>query len=143
MPIIGFNFTKINVERKEGAAGKVSIKNNVTIKDVEETNLAFGKEKQNALKILFEFASKYEPKIGSILIEGNLMFMGESKKVKEILNGWSKDKKIPKDAMSAILNNILTRCNIQALILSQDVNLPPPIPLPKVQADATDKGYIG
>jgi hypothetical protein len=143
MPIIGFNFTKINVERKEGATGKINIKNNVTIKDVDETDLALGKEKQKALKISFEFTSKYEPKIGTILIEGNLMFMGESKKVKEIMDGWSKDKKIPKDVMSNILNNILTRCNIQALILSQDVNLPPPIPLPKVQADVTDKGYIG
>lgn len=143
MPIIGFNFTKINVERKEGAAGKVSIKNNVTVKGVEETNLALGKEKQNALKILFEFTSKYEPKIGNILIEGDLMFMGETKKVKEIMDNWSKNKKIPKDVMGNILNTILTRCNIQALILSQDVNLPPPIPLPKVQPDATEKGYIG
>ena len=143
MPIIGFNFTKINAERKEGAAGKVSIKNNVTIKSVNQENLALGKEKQNALRISFEFTSKYEPKIGGILIEGNLMFMGESKKIKEIMDGWSKNKKIPKDIMSNILNNILTRCNIQALILSRDVNLPPPEPLPKVQPDAADKEYIG
>ncbi len=59
--------------------------------------------------------------------------MAEDKQVKEILKSWSKDKKISKDIMSNILNNVLVKCNIQALILSQYMNLPPPIPLPKVQ----------
>jgi len=37
--------------------------------------------------------------------------------------------------MSEILNIILTRCNIQALILARDINLPSPIPLPKVKVE--------
>ena len=43
-------------------------------------------------------------------------------------------QKLPRVAISPILlNSILNKCNVQALILSQDINLPPPIPLPKVQ----------
>ena len=46
--------------------------------------------------------------------------------------------------MAGLLNTILTKCNVQALILSQEVNLPPPIPMPKVQiAQQTEKNYIG
>jgi hypothetical protein len=41
--------------------------------------------------------------------------------------------------MENILNSILTKCNIQALILSQDVNLPSPIPLPKVRQEPEAK----
>ena len=46
--------------------------------------------------------------------------------------------------MTTLLNALLAKCNVQALILSQDVNLPPPIPLPKVQLNEPQKDtYIG
>ncbi|MBI2659814.1 hypothetical protein HYX07_01495 [Candidatus Woesearchaeota archaeon] len=71
--------------------------------------------------------------------------MEEQKKAKEILGNWKKDKKLPKEMMAGLLNTILTKCNVQALILSQQVNLPPPIPLPKVQVQQqqAEKNYIG
>ena len=141
--IVGFNFNKINVERKDMIKGKISISNNVSIKNIEEKDLALGKEKQNALKFTFEFDSKYEPNIGDIILGGDILFVGDAKKAKEILDSWKKDKKIPKDVMTSVLNTVLTKCNIQALILSQEVNLPPPIPLPKVKRETEDKGYIG
>ena len=80
MTILGFNFTKINVERKEAMKGKLNIKNNVTIKDIKEVDLPVGKDKQKALKFIFEFSSEYEPQVGSILLGGDLMLMEETKK---------------------------------------------------------------
>ena len=142
MTIVGFDFTKIDAEKKGPVKGKININNNVTIKNVEEQNLNLGKEKQNALKFVFEFIAKYEPDMGSIKLEGNVIYMADSKKIKEILDGWKKDKKLAKDISTGILNTVLTRSNVQALILSQNINLPPPIPLPKVQVDQ-EKGYIG
>ncbi|HLC50192.1 MAG TPA: hypothetical protein VJI97_02085 [Candidatus Nanoarchaeia archaeon] len=130
--IVGFSFTKITAEKNESAKGKIDINNNVSIKDVVEDNLSLGKEKQTALKFSFEFVSKYEPNLGKIAIEGNLLYMTDAKKAKEILASWKKDKKVAQEIMAGLLNTVLTKCNIQALILSQDVNLPPPIPLPKV-----------
>ena len=143
--IVGFGFTKLSAERKESAKGKIDINNNVTIKNVEEDNLSFGKDKQqNVLRFIFEFTSKYEPNIGNILFEGELLYMEEQKKAKEILVSWKKDKKLPKEIMAGLLNTILTKSNIQALILSQEINLPPPIPLPKVQmTEQSEKNYIG
>jgi len=142
MVIVGFNFNEIKAERKSAPSGKVSIKNNVAIKDVAEQELSLGKAKQNSLKFTFEFTAKYEPDIGNIGLIGDVIYMEEEKKVKEILKSWKKDKKVPGDVMTNILNNVLTKCNIQALILSQEVNLPPPIQLPRVQPKP-DKEYIG
>jgi hypothetical protein len=113
--------------------GKINVSNNVTISKVEEKKLAIGNDKQKVLAFTFEFVSKYEPNIGSIKFTGDVLFMDDSKKVKEILDGWEKDKKLPKEIMPGILNTALNKCNIQALILSEQINLPPPIPLPKVQ----------
>ena len=39
MTVIGFSFTKMLIEKKSPVKGKVSINNNVGIRDVEETKL--------------------------------------------------------------------------------------------------------
>jgi len=144
--IVGFGFTKLSAEKNEAAKGKIDINNNVSIKDVQEDSFNLGKDKQqNVLKFTFEFTSKYEPNVGTMLFEGELLYMEEPKKVKELFNSWKKDKKLPKELMADLLNTILTKCNVQALILSQEINLPAPIPLPKVQVaqQEGEKGYIG
>ncbi|MEK6828098.1 MAG: hypothetical protein AABX78_01995 [Nanoarchaeota archaeon] len=142
--IVGFGFTKLSAEKKEAAKGKIDINNNVSIKDIKEDSFSFGSNKQNVIKFIFEFTSKYEPSVGNILFEGELLYMEDPKNTKEILTSWKKDKKIPKEIMGGLLNTILTKCNVQALILSQEVNLPPPIPMPKVQLQQqADKNYIG
>jgi len=142
--IVGFGFTKLSAEKGEIAKGKIDINNNVSIKDIQEDNFSLGKDKQqNVLRFIFEFVSNYEPKVGKILFEGELLYLEEQKKAKELLNSWKKDKKLPKELMEGMLNTILTKCNVQALILSQQVNLPPPIPLPKVQMTVPEKSYIG
>ena len=141
--IVGFGFTKLSAQRTEAAKGKIDINNNVSIKDVEEADISLGKDKQNVARFKFEFTSKYEPSVGDILFEGEILYMDDPKKIKELLSDWKKEKKVPKELMAGLLNTILTKCNIQALILSQEVNLPAPIPLPKVQIAPPDRNYIG
>lgn len=133
MPVVGMQFSKIVVEKFAPVKGKIQVNNNVVLKDVEKTDLSIGPSKQSALKFHFEFTAKYEPKIADIILTGFVTFMEKPETVKEILDSWKKDKKIPKDTMSNILNTVLSRCNIEAMLLSREVNLPPPIPLPKIQ----------
>jgi hypothetical protein len=134
MVIIGSSFTKINVEKKASVKGKINISNSAAIKSVEEYPLP-AKTNQKGLKFTFGFVSKYEPKIAEINIEGNVILLVDAKKGEEVLNGWKKDKKIPKEIMTPILNTALTKSNIQALILSQEMGLPAPIPLPKIKIE--------
>ena len=142
--IVGFGFTKLNAQKGQPSKGKIDINNNVSIKDVREDSFSLGGEKsQDVIRFIFEFTSKYEPNVGSILFEGEVLYMEDPKKAKEILSNWKKDKKLPKEIMPGLLNTILTKCNIQALILSQEINLPPPIPLPKVQVQQAEKDYTG
>jgi hypothetical protein len=135
MAIVGFNFSKISVERKATPSGKVSINNNVAIKNVDKTDLSLGKSKQAGLKFTFEFKVNYEPKIGQIILEGDVLDLEEEKMVTDTVAEWKKSKKIPQGMMRAVLNTILSRSNIQALILSREINLPSPIPLPRVNAN--------
>ncbi|HJX06037.1 MAG TPA: hypothetical protein VJ461_04950 [Candidatus Nanoarchaeia archaeon] len=131
MTVIGFSFTKMLVEKTNPVKGKVSINNNVGIKELEETKLNINTNKK-ALKLNFEFSSVYEPNIGKILLEGEVIYLIDKERAEDVVKNWKKNKKIEQEMMTNVLNQVLTKCNIQALILSKDMNLPPPIPLPKV-----------
>jgi hypothetical protein len=144
MTIVGFNFTKINAE-KRNAGGKINISSNVTIKTVEESKLNFGNKTQTPLVFNFEFVCKYEPDVGHIMLEGEVISLENEKSAKEVVKLWKKDKKkVAPEIMQPVFNTILSRSNIEAVILSRDMNLPSPIPLPKVESKQPKaEDYIG
>ena len=140
MPIVGFNFLKINAEKKNKVPeGKVNIANDVSIKDVEETN--FGKNK--GIRFTYYFCSNYSPDLGKIELEGDIFFADKEKIIKDIISSWEKNKKVPEDITMNILDFLLVKCNTQSIILSKELNLPPPIPFPKIDRAKTGKEYIG
>jgi len=132
MTVVSFNITKMLAEKKKLAKGKIDIKNNVTIKNVSESKLAID-PKRVALKFDFEYVAKYEPELGVIEISGETIFLAEKQVAVETIKIWNKDKKISGDFVNSLMNHILAKCNVQAVILSKDINLPAPIPLPRIK----------
>lgn len=132
MAIVSFTFTKLLAEKKEGRNEKITINNNVSIANVEEHSLPIGSQKQDSLKISFLFTTQYDPGFGTIELHGNLIYLGDAKELKEVLANWDKNKKLPTEIMTDVLTSVLNKCNIQALIMSRDVQLPPPVPMPRV-----------
>ena len=76
---------------------------------------------------------EYEPKAGKILFLGHILLLDKPDMIKKIGDSWKKDKKLPEVLFERLLNSIFAKCNIKALALSQEVNLPPHIPLPQVR----------
>ncbi len=132
MPIVGFNFDRIGAKKDNKITGKVQAKNSINITAVEQEKLSITSS-DDILKFNFEFKAAFEPKIGAIQINGHILYMDEPKKIEEIMKAWKKDKSIPKNLAPLIMNTALSKCNVKALTLSQDVNLPPHIRLPVVQ----------
>jgi len=131
MPIVGFNFDKITVEKTGKITGKLDIKQSTGIKRIEQEKLLLGTPEQ-VLKFGFEYKIDYD-KIGEILLLGHVLYLEEPKKIKLILDQWKKDKKVDREIMQQVINTILFKCTIKALNLAQEVGLPPPIKLPMVQ----------
>ena len=133
MTIIGFSYTKIHVERKKMMKGSINIRNHAQVKNLETVDISLGPKKQ-ALKFSFTFTTEYKPDLAEILLEGEIISLETEERAKEMLKIWKKDKKLPDQMITPILNDILNKCSIQALILSRELNLPAPIQLPKVAA---------
>jgi hypothetical protein len=134
MPIIGLNFDKIGAKKDNKITGKIQIKNNVDIKNVEQEKLSVSSS-DDILKISFEFKSSYEPEVGAIQLNGHILYMDDPKKIDGIMEEWKKNKSLGKEISPLIINSILAKCNIKALILSQDINLPPHVRLPALKAN--------
>lgn len=132
MTIVGFNFIKVKAEKKNPAKGKININNTIKVTDIKESDLSLDKSKMG-LKVEVEFVSSYDPDIGSISLTGEVLLIEDSKKAGLIVKSWKDKKVLPQDSTTSILNVALTKSNVEALILSQLVNLPPPVQLPKVQ----------
>lgn len=142
--IIGFGFSKISVERKKVPAGEMKVNNNVQIKTLDKAEIAGPKKENTGLKAAFEFKTVYEPAIGEIVIEGELVLLEPAKVAEEALKQWKKDKSITKELIREVMDTILSKATVESVVLSREIGLPPPIPVPKV-SDATPQKqqYIG
>ena len=143
MPVVGFNFDRILVEKMNPIKKGIQVKNNMSIKNVEQQELLLGDKKEDVLKFSFEFSSNYEPKIGLVSIKGHILFLDKPEDIKKIMADWKKKKNIPQSLTAHLLNMVLMRCNVKTLILSQEVNLPPHIRLPTINPKSKSSEYIG
>ncbi len=145
MGIVSFTFDKMSAEKIGKITDKVNINHNFNIKHVEKTTINLQGNKP-VLKLFFDFAVNYEPNIGNIQMNGNLVYLDKEEELKKLEDQWKKQKTLPVGITSLVANTILTKANIKALILSQEVNLPPQIHLPKVtpkDEEVRKEDYIG
>ncbi len=140
--IVGFNLTKVNVEKKKPVRGKIRINHDLQIHSVTEQPLPL-KEKRQALVIDFLFSILYEPGIGEAVIGGNVLYFDDAKKMEHVLSQWKQHKQLTADVSVEVLNVIMSKCNIKILALSQELNLPAHLPLPHIAQREDPRQYIG
>ena len=132
MKIIGFNFSKIAIEKKGNFIKAPEVKTSMDISNIKEVQSELFKSKETALEIKFVYGIKYSPEIAELNFEGNLMLLVDSKEAKEIIKKW-KAKDIPEDLKLIVFNTILRKSNIKALQLEDELNLPIHFQLPSLK----------
>ncbi len=130
MKIIGFNFKKISAEKSKDPTGKVQIKSDLNIEKIEKQTIPLFK-KQKGYSFDFTYIISYTPKIAEVKFQGVIVAVFEKKETKDILKDWKK-KKLKDDLRIPIFNFIMTKSNLKALQLEDDLNLPTHVPFPKL-----------
>ncbi len=131
MTIAGFTFTRMLVERKSQAKGAVNINSNIGVVSAEEIDFVMGTQKQKGIKVIFDYRNSYAPDLGTLILNGEILYLSDQKRHDDLMKAWKKDKKFPDDVMVELYNIISTRGCLLAIQLSSTVGLPPPIPLPR------------
>ncbi len=129
MKLMGFNFSKINVEKFSDNLNELKINTNIDISDINEVKPGSFKTKEILLGIKFNYTINYEPNFAKIEFSGNVLVSLDPKIAKNILKEWE-DKKIPDDFKTHLFNLIMRKSSIKALEFEEDMNLPYHIPLP-------------
>ncbi len=141
MTTVKINLHKVHAERNvQAKGGQIKINNNVSIRDIEEMDFAV--EGKKGLRFTFSFNCNYEPNLGKIEVDGQVLFIDDEKKVAKVKADWDKEKKVPMEVMEQIVNAALHKGNIQAIKISEDINLPSPLPLPKVRAQQEPEALV-
>ena len=128
MTILGISYKKISAERKSKPL-KANIKTTPKIKNVKKTKIS--ETKQDVLNVSFAFETDYNDH-GKITLEGNLLYMNNKEELDKILKEWDKNKKLPLDTDIEIKNYLLRKVVVQSLYISDVLNLPPVIELPRI-----------
>jgi hypothetical protein len=140
MPVIGLTITSMEARREKGPAqGEIKVNSTPKISDVKEVNVPSLHKK--AIAITFEFVTNYEPKIGEVKLTGEVMYLAE--KNATILSQWKKKKSLPEKVSIEVLNHLFRRCLLKASNMADDLQLPPPLQLPRVKPASDSAGYIG
>ena len=123
---IELRYRNLEVKRFGESSGSVNINNNSTLTSVERV--------EDKVSVNFVFSTNYDPGIGVIRIEGNLSFSDTEENMNRAMDEWKKSggKNLPVDLAEKVHNTILSNCVVQATLLSKEVQLPPPIPMPNV-----------
>jgi len=143
MQIIGFTLTKILIERKNDIKGKFKVNSKIDIKEVKEEKVSVVENKDVA-KVEFEYSIIYDPNLADISFRGFVLLMGDSKEIKDFISEWKKRKIILSDLKLRIFNTIFHKCNVKAIELEEDFNLPTHIRLPFIRPEQENKNtYTG
>lgn len=139
----------INCGKNMDVTGNLKINSKANIVDIKPLELkqqsresAKDEKKVYNAVVFFEYVAEYtvEKKVlGGVKILGRVIY--EQGNI-DIFEEWAKNKKMPKELIGPILNSVLTRASISALIAANQINLPPPFQLPSVQVKDQNVSYI-
>jgi hypothetical protein len=144
MQVIGFGFEKIQAERKnltKQGNQNININSNINIKNISQEQIDVVKDKP-VIKFDFEFLVDYKPNFAELLFKGYVIMIVEKDDAKDILKKW-KSKKVSDEIRLPLFNLILTKCNLRALQLEEELNLPTHIPLPRIKPQQDNANYTG
>jgi len=128
MPILGFNINAISGKRNEKpVSGEININSVPKIINIEKKDIGVLKD---IISITFDFSSVYEPEVGEIKFEGEVLYQADD--VKKVMKTWKDDKKMDDDIAVEVFNSIFRRCLTRAAVISEELRLPPPIRFPVV-----------
>jgi hypothetical protein len=83
---------------------------------------------ENMLEVPFVFTINYTPGVAQISMKGKSHVKGTKEELERILKD-NKDKKAPPPVVIQAISNVVF---LEAVLVCKTLNIPPPIPLPKI-----------
>ena len=131
IPVKTVDLTSIEARRfskRDEKIRNVRIDNNSTVTLITELN-------DSEASIDFRYTANYGG-IGIIKIEGTIIFECNAP---ELAQKWGATSNMPNETASEVHTAIMRVCVPEAMLISRDIKLPPPLPLPQVNIQKKNK----
>jgi len=106
----------------------VKIATNLNLVSVNKLN-------EDLLEVPFVFTISYNPAVAQISVKGKAHVSGEKDELEKIFVGYE-EKKAPPQMIVQTISNIVF---LESVLISRTLNIPPPIPLPKMPVGIGEK----
>ncbi|MCF7866554.1 hypothetical protein K9L67_01320 [Candidatus Woesearchaeota archaeon] len=138
MNILNITFNSIKATKSSMPKGKIGVKSNTKLDSLTEAKMGLDKTK-TALKFGFIYTTEYTPNFAEIELKGEATTLMEKKEADKIQEQWAKNKTKSLDQKFAatLINSMMAKCAIQAMIMAKELSLPSPIPLPRINLEQT------
>jgi hypothetical protein len=93
---------------------------------------------QTDVSIEFRFTANYSG-IGFVRMDGKLVVADDSRSPESIAKEWGSTNNMPPELANIVHNAVISNCVITATIITRDIQLPPPVPLPQVDMSQQKK----
>jgi len=124
MKITSFEVTAIEARRFSSLGEKLK---NIRV-DQNSTVTQITRVSEDTAAVDFRFLVNYSNK-GFIKVEGRISLVGE---ISPLMEEWSSKGNMPTEVANLVHNVVVSNCLPVALLVSRDVKLPPPIPIPRI-----------
>ena len=122
--IVGERILEISGNKAQGQSIK-GLSINISIEKVEK--------KGDHIEITYAYTASYQDKAGEIKIKGVLLAKEDSKRGKEILDMWKKNKKIPDDYATVVLSALNYSGSANGTLIARVLGLTAPLIPPRIQ----------
>jgi hypothetical protein len=132
MSIKALELTSVEARRftkRDEKVRNIRIDNNSTVTLITEIN-------DKEANIDFRYTANYGG-VGIIKIEGTLIYEGDAA---ALAQQWSAQANMPDEIASEIHTAVMRMCVPEATMISRDLKLPPPFPLPQINIQRKGKG---
>jgi hypothetical protein len=99
----------------------VQVATNINVVGINE-------KREGLLEVPFVFTINYTPAVAQISLKGKSHVTGSKDELKQILDTYKEKKPPPPIIVQSISNTVF----IESVIVCRTLNIPPPIPLPKI-----------
>lgn len=94
---------------------------------------------QTDVSIEFRFTANYSG-IGFVRMDGKIVVADDARSPDSIAKEWGSTNNMPPELANIVHNAVISNCIITATIITRDIQLPPPVPLPQVDMSQQKKG---
>lgn len=126
MPIVANNIGEVRIKVDTKVPGRIiGVKNNMLIKEIDEKKIGDKQALILTCDLLTTYMQETDKPVSQFLLEEEVLYTDDEKNLKEVMDEWKKNKKLPKKFEDNIIKGLNTICMYDMQFFTNRMRFPP------------------